>query len=402
MQKKLLTVAVAGVFAAPVVAMADVTVYGTIDTGVRLTSKVCTPSTTDNPNPNCTNTGQNMEVANNTRTTNRWGLKGSEDLGGGLRANFTLEGQYASDTGGGPGASKPGDVTVGGASTQGLFQRKSIVGLSGGAWSVDLGRDYTVNFKTQGIYDPMSYTYTGITPAAGNNTNGVRSSNLVTAGFRFGTGGIRVDYAMGETAGDTSSGSSLGVNADFAFGPVTVAAAVSQRSADTGTSVANGGIGKVTQQTMNVGGKYKLGAMTFRAGYSQSTYDSDASDIGDTPMILLGFQYDFSSAWSGRFGYYSMEFNCKSAAAKASGTCPLAADKQGSRNWILLAVDYNLSKTTVLYGAVDISQIKDYSITVNGNTGAISASGIAGVAATDGQNVQDGSTGISVGIMHAF
>ena len=398
MQKKLLTVAVAGALAAPLAAMADVTVYGTIDTGIRTASKVCQPPDQTGSLTSaaqCATTGSLLSVTEGERTTNRWGLKGSEDLGGGLRANFTLEGQYASDSGGGPGSSA-------GGANQGIFQRKSIVGLSGGMWSVDLGRDYTVNFKTQGIYDPMSYTYTGITPAAGNNTNGVRSSNLVTAGFRFGTGGIRVDYAMGETAGDTSSGSSLGVNADFAFGPVTVAAAVSQRSADTGTSVANGGIGKVTQQTMNVGGKYKLGAMTFRAGYSQSTYDSDASDIGDTPMILLGFQYDFSSAWSGRFGYYSMEFNCKSAAAKASGTCPLAADKQGSRNWILLAVDYNLSKTTVLYGAVDISQIKDYSITVNGNTGAISASGIAGVAATDGQNVQDGSTGISVGIMHAF
>jgi len=43
MHKKLLTVAVAGALAAPLAAMADVTVYGTIDTGIRSTSKVCEP-----------------------------------------------------------------------------------------------------------------------------------------------------------------------------------------------------------------------------------------------------------------------------------------------------------------------------------------------------------------------
>jgi predicted porin len=146
MQKKLLTVAVAGALAAPVAAMADVTVYGTIDTGVRQQSKVVTTGTNDD---------SLLTVTDGMRTTNRWGLRGSEDLGGGLRANFTLEGQYASDTGGGPGPSTAGQQTTTGA-PQGLFQRKAVVGLSGGAWSVDLGRDYTVNFKSQGIYDPMS------------------------------------------------------------------------------------------------------------------------------------------------------------------------------------------------------------------------------------------------------
>jgi len=76
--------------------------------------------------------------------------------------------------------------------------------------------------------------------------------------------------------------------------------------------------------------------------------------------------------------------------------------KQGSRDWFILAVDYNLSKTTVLYAAVDVSGITDYSITVNGQTGAITASTVAGVGSTYGSTVADGSTGISAGIMHAF
>ena len=83
MQKKLLTVAVAGALAAPVAAMADVTVYGTIDTGIRTASKVCTAA----GGANCTETGSLLSVTEGERTTNRWGLKGSEDLGGGLRAS---------------------------------------------------------------------------------------------------------------------------------------------------------------------------------------------------------------------------------------------------------------------------------------------------------------------------
>ncbi|HEX5093278.1 MAG TPA: porin [Burkholderiales bacterium] len=377
MQKKLLTAAVAGVLAAPVVAMADVTVYGTIDTGVRSASKVCTAA----GGAGCTETGSLLSVTDGERTTNRWGLKGSEDLGGGLRANFTLEGQYGSDNGAGPGSSTPGSATNTG--NQGLFQRKSIVGLSGGAWSVDLGRDYTVNFKTQGIYDPMSYTYTGITPTAGNNVAGTRSSNMITAGFRFGTGGIRVDYAMGEVAGDTGSGQRIGANADFAFGPVTLAAAYSTRS-DTFAGL------DLDQDTYNIGGVYKLGALTFRAGYSSSEYKqtSGGTQKADTPMYALGVQYDFTPAVSGRIGYYNMEFNLNDV-------------KAGSRDWFILAIDYNLSKTTTLYAAVDVSGIKDSSITVSGATGIITA-GTAGIGATQGSTVQDGSTGISAGIMHAF
>lgn len=378
MHKKLLTVAVAGALAAPLAAMADVTVYGTIDTGIRSTSKVCEPpDQTGNLTSaaQCPSTSSLLSVTDGERTTNRWGLKGSEDLGGGLRANFTLEGQYNSDTGNGPNPS---------GSATGLFGRKAIVGLSGGMWSVDLGKDYTANFKTQGVYDPMSYTYTGITPTAGNNVAGTRSGNMVTAGFRFGTGGVRVEYAMGEVAGDSSSGSRFGGNLDFAFGPVTLVAAYSTRT----DSFAGQDL---DQDTFNIGGVYKLGAMTFRAGYSSSEYKLSNGGTGkaDTPMYVLGFQYDFSPAVSGRIGYYNMEFNIND-------------NKVGSRDWFILAVDYNLSKTTVLYAAVDVSGITDSSLTVSGSTGQLSASVVPGVGATGGYNVADGSTGISAGIMHAF
>ncbi|MDH4096192.1 MAG: porin [Betaproteobacteria bacterium] len=379
MQKKLLTAAVAGVLAAPISAMAAVTVYGTIDTGIRMQTDAITTTGDESV----------LLITDGTRTTNRWGLRGSEDLGGGLKANFNLEGQYGSDTGalGSSPATGSGPTLVGTTGSanvnQGLFQRKAIVGLSGGNWSVDLGRDYTVNFKTQGVYDPMSYTYTGITPTAGNNVAGTRHSNLITAGFRFGTGGIRLDYSMGEQAGDNSNQSAYGINGDFVFGNFTVVAAFTTRSA---TTVA---LGDVDQDTLNIGGVYKMGAWTFRLGYSTSEYSATGLDV-DTPMIVAGVQYGFSPTLNGRFGYYTMDFNDNTNTVQG-----------GSRDWIIFALDYILSKSTTLYAAIDINNMDGNSITVNGNTGAITV-GTGGTGSVLGINSRDGATGFTVGIAHAF
>jgi len=362
MQKKLLTVAVASALAMPAVALAQVTVYGTIDTGLRSASKVVVGA----------NNESLMTVTDGNRTTNRWGLKGTEDLGGGMNANFTLEGQYASDIGGGPGSATPAN--------QGLFQRKSIVGLSSGGNSVDLGRDYTVNFKAQGIYDPMSYTYTGITPSAGTNVAGTRSSNMVTAGFRFGTGGVRVDYALGEVAGENGWGTRMGFMGDFAFGPVTVAGAYStQKDAVTGTDKAT---------TTNLGAVYNMGPFTFRGGFSDTKYDDGAGGEAKTPMLLLGAQYAISPTLNGRLGYYDTKF-------KVLGT------EVGSRKLFIAALDYSLSKRTTAYVAVDRHTMKDQGFSVNLASGAVTVTGID-QGSVMGVNSASGATGFNVGIAHSF
>jgi predicted porin len=335
MQKKLLTVAVAGALAMPVAAMADVTVYGTIDGGLRNQSKV---------NDGAGGDDSVLQQLGSYRTTNRWGLKGSEDLGGGLRANFTLEGFYTSDDN---------------SDTLDGFNRKSIVGLSGGAWSVDVGRDYTVNFKANGIMDPMSFTYTGITTTAGPTfTAGTRDNNLITAGFRFGTGGIRVDVGLGESLGTAASGDRIGVGADFAFGPVTVAAALSTEE----TAV------NVDTQTTNLGAAYKLGAFTIRGGINMREIDNGNEDS----QWMAGLQYGFSPALNGRVGYYNWTTD------NAGGT------EIGSKKVLIVALDYYLSKSTTAYVEFDRQNFEGNQL---------------GTAAGD---LRDGATGIGAGIVHAF
>lgn len=89
--------------------------------------------------------------------SSRFGVNGTEDLGGGLSANFHFEGGMNPDVG-----------TAAGFN----FTRKSTIGLAGGFGEVRFGRDYTPLFTVAGIADPFG-------------TNGVGSSynmaNAVTA-----------------------------------------------------------------------------------------------------------------------------------------------------------------------------------------------------------------------------
>ena len=370
MQKKLLTAAVAGALAMPVAAFAQAALFGTIDTGIRSQSKAVNTVTGGDDS--------NMVMTQGLRTTNRWGFRGSEDLGGGLKANFWFEGAYASDTGlsatttsTGAAVTPPGTVSVTGNNA--LFARQMWVGLSKGNMDLRLGRDYTVNFKTQGIYDPMSYTYTGITPTATTNVQGTRFSNLVTAGFRFGTGGIRVDYTLGERV-DRDTGDGFGINGDFAFGPVTVAAAFS--TLDT-TGAAVGAVPAVSRSTdvTNIGVRYVMGAFTFRGGWS-NTEAEVAGGTTESPMFVLGVQYAISPTLNGRVGYYSVD------------TENTAGATTQERKQMIVALDYYLSKRTTAYVAYDRLDL--------GMTGTVTLSGAQSGA------LRDGASAISAGIAHSF
>lgn len=306
MQKKLLTMAVAGALAAPVAAFAQVTVYGSIETGIKQTSKI----------RNATGgTDSNLTVESQAKKSNRIGFKGSHDLGGGLMGNFTIEGGFSSDTGG----------------TNWNTGRKTVVGLSKGGNSVDLGHNYTLNHSTEGVYDPLSQDYGIYTGGAAlGNLQGItkttRVSNSATANFRFGTGGIGVQYAPGEQAGQSSWGTRTGINGDFAFGPVVVAAAVSSYKDLTGVN---------SNSEMQVGAVYRMGAFKFMGGYGVNDLDT----AGERTQLMGGVNYSFSPTLLGRLAYYNV--------TKESAT----GVELGKANSLVAAVEYSLSKTTLVYGA---------------------------------------------------
>ena len=334
MQKKLLTMAVAGALAAPVAALADVTVYGSIDTGLRQQSKLLNAAG---------GTDSKLTMDSNNKKNNRLGFKGSDDLGGGLMANFTLEGSFSSDTG----------------ATAWNTARKAVVGLSKGGNSVDFGHNYTLNHSTEGVYDPLSQDYGGFVYGLQGATKTVRVSNSITGNFRFGTGGIGVQYGLGEVLGQRSWGTRTGINGDFTFGPVVVAAAfASQKSTD----------GADTEKETQIGAVYKMGAFKFMGGIGTQDLDS----AGEETQIMGGVNFSFSPTLLGRVAYYDLKVE------DAGGT------ETGKANTMVVAVEYSMSKSTLVYAAISRASLE------------------GDQQGTDEGDPQDGSTSIGVGLQVVF
>ncbi|VWC58997.1 membrane protein [Burkholderia contaminans] len=116
MKKTLTALAVTATFAAPVFAQSSVTLYGVIDEGLNYTNNV--------------GTGHVYEMASGYAQSSRWGLKGSEDLGGGMKAIFQLENGFDVNS---------GRLNQGGR----MFGRQAYVGLSQTQYgTLTFGRQY--------------------------------------------------------------------------------------------------------------------------------------------------------------------------------------------------------------------------------------------------------------------
>ena len=167
MKKSLLAVAVLGAMSGAAfaqVAPNNITLYGIVDAGLQST-KTTTRASATAAEVSGTITGLNSGI----QSGSRWGLRGSEDLGGGLRANFQLESGFSLDTG------VVGQSTAG--SNPRLFGRASWVGLSGGFGEVRAGRMaiFSSAFVT-GTADPFGNGFSSagwqyLSSAAGTQRN---------------------------------------------------------------------------------------------------------------------------------------------------------------------------------------------------------------------------------------
>ncbi len=122
--------------------------------------------------------GTAINMQSGVQSGSRWGLRGSEDLGNGLRANFQLESGFLANNGN---------------SAQGrrLFGRAAWVGVSGGFGDLRLGRQTSVSSATLADYDAFlaSYLITGAqTALLPYNAN--RADNMV-AYWSPSVGGLR-------------------------------------------------------------------------------------------------------------------------------------------------------------------------------------------------------------------
>jgi predicted porin len=416
-KSKLMAVAIGAAFALPIMAQAqtNVTVYGKMYPDI---SHISTGGALANGDPGTSTIGP---AANGTPSYNRTmmdspnsriGFKGTEDLGGGLKAIFQAEMGFSLDTG----ANSTPDTP---------FSRNTFVGLKGGFGTIRLGNMDTV-YKELG--DKMNFL--GIT--SGNfmalsnvlskpsfTTNGASSFHLRRANSFYYTspklGGFTglFDWSPNETAGDNKAGVySMGVKYDG--GPIYAALAYELHKDMFGGSngmFANGG----TQKTFaNVSAASTVTATNAIAGATSSdqairaTFQYKFTKDFSAEINLAHLQYSESGqVGPGKFDKYkhqsysiSVEKDIgaiqlvASAGGETAGSCTLTGGTACNTNGLNArmfnaGIGYSLSKRTSLFGV--------YSYI--GNTTGVASNTLDG-SAKPGAG-QDIST-IALGISHSF
>jgi predicted porin len=295
-------------------AQSSVTLYGTIDTAVTFVH-------------NANAAGQNQwsvgNASNGDLSGTRWGLKGQEDLGGGLKAIFQLENGFNPSTGG----LGQGDR---------LFGRQAFVGLTADQYGTfTLGRQYDPLVDlVQGI---TADNYFGSTFATAGDVDNYDNSSRTNNAIKYVSpvfSGLQVEgmYAFGGVAGQTGSGQTWSA---YNNGPISIAAGyfvadnetvdgLVRASTATGSGWSSTSDGTFDGSLINLGlqsaksiniarvaAQYVAGPFTFGAGYSNAQYKADGQsafastekfntgqgffDYQATPAILLGVGYSYTT-----------------------------------------------------------------------------------------------------------
>ncbi|MBN3754798.1 porin [Paraburkholderia sp. Tr-20389] len=345
-------------------AQSSVTLYGIVDIGVNYVNNVQTGRTASGLKG--ASQWAVMDGGTGGLQGSRWGLKGSEDLGGGYKTVFLLENGFNANN---------GTLGQGGAE----FGRQAWVGVASPYGRVTAGRQYdeVVDFYAPLLAAPQWGGYMVEHPSDLDNAsntrrinNSVKYTSPTIAGLTF--GGL---YSFGGVPGSFGSNSIWSVGAGYAAGPFTIGAGyLNARNPNTsffgsnpnaGPASSNnlGSAGSATSPQSNpifagyasaktlqiaaVAANYSFGAATVGAGYSNTRFQDLGSSSGPNPFHYSGTAY-----------FHNIEVNAKYLVTpafqvgaafdytKGSG----AAGKEGAKYELAsLGVDYLLSKRTDVY-----------------------------------------------------
>ncbi|WP_296659115.1 porin [Paraburkholderia sp.] len=257
--KKILALATFGMAVPYAYAQGSVTLYGILDEGVMYLS-----------NSGGATGGKKISLdSTNGINGSRWGFKGSEDLGGGLQAIFTLEGGLNLNNG----QSAQGGTFLG---------RQAFVGLSSSKLgSVTLGRQYdSIAYFLQPLTSQGSqagsapFLHPGDLDNTGNSlrvNNSVRFMSQNYGGFTFGG-----EYSVGGVAGNTTANSGYSAGAAYSAGAFSVGAAYAYFKNPTSATAGSGFF------TGNANGSSQL-AFSLNKGYvSAAAYQVIGAGVGYT------------------------------------------------------------------------------------------------------------------------
>ena len=355
MKKSLIALAVLAASGAAM-AQSSVSLFGVVDTGVGYI---------DNGGNEVAGStaGQNKYgMTTSGNATSRLGFSGVEDLGGGLKAGFWLEGQIDGDDGNAAGFN---------------FKRRSTLSLMGGFGEVRLGREQVAGYVKTSSYDVFGQVGMGrflgwSSNLYGADVGGVRADNMLsyyTPNFGGFTAGV--SYGFGEDTASSKTNRYVGGYVAFDNGPISVALAMDKNNGNLPTTPAV----NVDRTQVSLGGSYDFGMLKASALVQQVEFEPT---VGTGKVKVDNWALGLSAPVG-------------PGTVKAQYASYDLKDSSNEAQQLSVGYVYDLSKRTAVYGTVSFLKNKGASAVSLGGNGLP-------LGGASGEN----QTGYQVGIRHAF
>ncbi|MGE8450769.1 MAG: porin [Pseudomonadales bacterium] len=330
----------------------SVILYGVADVGIEYLTNV----------PNAANNASNLvRMTSGDLAASRWGIRGTESLGGNLTALFVLEGGITLDDG------KMGQNNR-------LFGRKAYLGLSSKQYGeLTFGRQQSLVFDVLIPYDPMYFSPfhsafahdVGLAAKVDNSVKYVGRAGGFTATALYSFGADSTVAGGSEVPGDPKVGRDLGFGLTYEFGKLRLSGVFEQQN---GQSVATV---NQTQARFGAGVAYYFENLTLSAAYRRLNSDVGTGPVR-TDLYWVGAAWTINPAWTLRAAVYRTN-------DRLSNKDPIS---------FVLSGEYSLSKRTSLYATSAFAR--------NANGSALAVSYGAPVVAGENQ------FGMAVGVKHTF
>lgn len=390
----------AGLAAGAAQAQSSVTLYGIVDTGIGYQNNQA-------PALGATSGGHaSTRMINGIWSGSRFGMKGSEDLGGGTKAIFTLEEGFNSAT---------GAMAVSGLA----FNRQAFVGLTDARLGTfTAGRQYTAYYTLLSPWSPTTWL-TGAFGAHPGDIDSLDTNYRANNSFVYMSptiGGLTLggSYSIGGEPGSFNAGSTWSAAAQYKNGPLGIAAGIQRvnNSAEGGgawgsfSTVSNAG-GQPAVSALNNG--YQLAQAQQRiavTGGWQFTPSFDISVSYSNVQYVPGVNSKFAS--EAVFNTYGAVLHWKATpgldlaggysytkAAKANGVTDGAQYQQ-----IVFSQYYSLSKRTAFYVLEAFTRANGQ--TLNASGAVINATATVGDGFNGTPSASRNLFAAGAGIVHRF
>lgn len=318
-------------------AQASVVIYGVVDAAAEYQKASAGSSGPAKSSKN---------LVSGTYSASRLGFRGSDDLGGGLKAFFQLEHGF--------------DTDIGAVTGPAFWGRKSVVGLSGSWGEISLGRDYTPGFWVQFYTDVNTFAMYGNSGTMSGfaltgmlrASNGIYYASPEINGFRG-----RLIYTFGDESATapTDAGRVIGLSGEYRS--PTLSAGIFHQERKTVFPVNS--TSSEANVYQGITGLYNFGAWAVSGGFAR--FDPAGPSTATSGV--------FKSFWVGaiyRFGLSDVRINV------GHMTTDLAAPTKGKATLIGVNYSYYLSKRTNLYaGAGRVSNNVSAQFGLEGGSRAI-------------------------------